>query len=171
MKKLLFLPFIILCLTVSVSYAQKIAVINLEDALAKSDAGKKALEELRADAEKATEKGKKIQAERDSLAKDLEAQRSLLSQEKIQKQLAEIQKKNVELERLQNDVTQELQRKEMQKVGSIIQEMRKVIETYAKEKKIDIVVEGKTGAIYASPSLDITDEIVKRFNVQWKKKK
>ena len=101
----------------------------------------------------------------------LQAQRSLLSQDKIQKQLSEIQKKNVELERLQNDTAQELQRKEMQHVGAIVQEMRKVIETYAKEKKIDIVLEGRAGAIYANPALDITDEIVKRFDNQWKKRK
>lgn len=171
MKKILILPFIVLCLTASVSYAQKIATVDLEGAMAKSEAGKKALSELRADAEKATERAKKIQAERDSLAKDLEAQRSLLSQDKIQKQLSEIQKKNVELERLQNDTAQELQRKEMQHVGAIVQEMRKVIETYAKEKKIDIVLEGRAGAIYANPALDITDEIVKRFDNQWKKRK
>ena len=59
----------------------------------------------------------------------------------------------------------------MQHVGAIVQEMRVVIEKYAKEKKIDLVLEGKQGAIYANPSLDITNEIVKRFDSQWKNKK
>ncbi len=171
MKKILLILFMVLSLTTGVSLAQKIATVDLEAAMTKSEAGKKALAELRAEAEKAQEKGKKIQAERDSLIKDLEAQRSLLSQDMIQKKSADIQKKNVELERLQNDTTQELQRKEMQHVGAIVQEMRVVIEKYAKEKKIDLVLEGKQGAIYANPSLDITNEIVKRFDSQWKNKK
>ena len=59
----------------------------------------------------------------------------------------------------------------MQFVGSIVQEMRGVIQKYAEENKIDLVIEAKAGAVYFSPTLDITDNIVKRFNEQWKNKK
>ena len=171
MKKLFLVPFMILCLATGAAFAQKIAIIDMEGAMNKSEAGIKAMSELQADLEKAKEKAMKLQSEMESMSKDLEAQRSLLSQEMVQKKISDIQKKKVELERLEKDTGDEFQRKQMQFVGAIVQEMRGVIQKYAEEKKIDLVVEAKAGAVYFNPTLDITNDIVKRFNEQWKNKK
>ena len=172
MKKLFLIHVVVLCLAVGGAFAQKIAIVDLETAMNKTDAGVKANDELKADFEKARAKAQKISTEIETISKDLEAQRSVLSQDAVQKKLADIQKKKVELERLEKDTNEELQRKQMQFAGAIVQEMRGVIRKYAEEKKIDLVVEAKeTGAVYAAPSLDITNEIVKRFNEQWKNKK
>lgn len=172
MKKLFLVPFLALCLTAGAAFAQKIAIVDLEGAMNKSEAGIKANDELKADFEKARGKAQKLSTEMESISKDLEAQRSLLSQDMVQKKLADIQKKKVELERLEKDTNEELQRKQMQFVGAIVQDMRAVIQKYAEEKKIDLVLEVKeSGTVYANPSLDITEEIVKRFNEQWKNKK
>ncbi len=172
MKKLFLVHLMVLCLTAGAAFAQKIAIVDLEGAMNKSEAGIKANDELKADFEKARGKAQKLNSEMESISKDLEAQRSLLSQDMVQKKLADVQKKKVELERLEKDTNEELQRKQMQFVGAIVQDMRGVIQKYAEEKKIDLVIEVKeSGTIYANPSLDITDEIVKRFNEQWKNKK
>lgn len=172
MKKLFLVPLMVLCLTAGAAFAQKIAIVDLESAMNKSEAGIRASDELNAYVDKARGKAQKLNSEIESISKDLEAQRSLLSQDMIQKKLADVQKKKVELERFEKDTSEELQRKQMQFVGAIVQDMRGVIQKYAEEKKIDLVIEVKeSGTIYANPSLDITDEIVKRFNEQWKNKK
>lgn len=172
MKRLLFVPVLMLALFCGNALAQsKIAVVDLEGAMNQTKAGSKANTELQADFNKAKAKAQKLATEMESIQKDVEAQRSVLSQDAIQRKLADIQKKKVELERLEKDTQDELQRKQMQFVGSIVQDMRKIITDYAKEKKIDLVLEAKeAGAIYANPGLDITAEIVKRFDAQWKQK-
>lgn len=173
MKKLLLLPLLaIMLLAGSASAQTKIALVDLEGAMNKSEAGVKANDEIRADIEKAQGKAQKLSAEMESISKDLDAQRSVLSQDAIQKKLADIQKKKVELERLEKDTNDELQRKQMQLAGTIMQEMSKIIADYAKEKGLDLVLEAKeAGTVYASPKLNITDDIVKRFDTAWKNKK
>lgn len=173
MKKLLLLPLLSVVLLVGSASAQtKIALIDLEGAMNQSEAGAKASDEIRADIEKAQAKGQKLAAEIESISKDLEAQRSVLSQDAIQKKMVDIQKKKVELERLEKDTNDELQRKQMQLFSGIMQEMSKVIADYAKEKGFDLVLEAKeSGTVFASPKLNITDDIVKRFNSTWKNTK
>lgn len=172
MKKLSLIIVLMLVVFSGSAFAQsKIAVIDLEVAMNQTKAGSKANVELQADFRKAQEKAQKLATEMEGIQKDVEAQRSVLSQDAVQKKLADIQKKKVELERLEKDTQDELQRKQMQFVGSIVQEMRTVITDYAKEKKIDLVIEAKeSGTIYANPTLDITDDIIKRFDAQWKQK-
>lgn len=154
-----------------VSAEIKIALIDLEKAMNTSEAGKKANEELKRELEKAQAKAQKLAQEIEKISKEVETQRGVLSQAAVQKKLADVQKKKVELERLEKDTADDLQRKQMQLVGGIVGEMREIITAFAKEKKYDLILEAKeAGTAYSSPSLDITSEIVKRYNASWKKR-
>lgn len=170
MKRVLLFTFLIAFSMASFGFAElNIGLIDLELAMNKSDAGIKANSELKADLDKAQSKGKKLASEIEAISKEIEAQRSVLSQDAVQKKLADVQKKKVELERLEKDTADELQRKQMQLVGSIVTEMREVIAVFAKEKKFDLILEAKeAGTVYADPKLDVTEEIVKRYNTKWK---
>lgn len=171
MKKLLFIPVLMLALFCGNAFAQsKIAVVDLGKAVNDTKAGLKANGELKALFDQAQNRANKLAAEMDGIQKDVETQRSVLSQDAIQKKMADIQKKRVEFERLQKDTQDEIQNKQAQLLQPIIENMSKIISDYGKEKKLDLVVEARAGAVYFAPSIDITDEIVKRYDAQWKQK-
>jgi len=158
--------------TTPVSAEIRIALIDLEKAMNTSEAGKKANAELKRELEKAQAKAQKLAGAIEKISKEIETQRGVLSQAAVQKKLADVQKKKIELERLEKDTSDDLQRKQMQLVGGIVGEMRDIIIAFAKEKKYDLILEAKeAGTAYSSPKLDITDEIVKRYNAAWKKRR
>lgn len=136
MKKLLFIPVLMFALFCGNAFAQsKIAVVDLGKAVNDTKAGIKASDELKAYYNQAQSKANKLAAEMDSIQKDVETQRSVLSQDAIQKKMADIQKKRVEFERLQKDTQDEIQNKQAQLLQPIIENMSKIISDYGKEKK------------------------------------
>ncbi len=173
MKKVLYFTLVTLFLTLGTASAQvSIAIIDLERAMNESEAGKKANVALQKELEAAQARGVRIAKEVETISKEIETQRGVLTQAALQKKVADVQKKKVELERLEKDTGDELQRKQMQLVSGIVVEMKKIIDAYAKEKKLDLILEAKeAGAAYVNPKLDITTEIIKRYNAVWKKKK
>lgn len=173
MKKVLYFTLVTLFFALGTASAApvSIAIIDLERAMNESEAGKKANTALQKELGAAQARGVKIAKEVESISKEIETQRGVLTQAALQKKVADVQKKKVELERLEKDTGDELQRKQMQLVSGIVVEMKEIIDAYAKEKKLDLILEAKeAGAAYVNPKLDITTEIVKRYNAVWKKK-
>lgn len=171
MKKLLLIPVLMFVLFCGNALAQsKIAVVDLGKAVNDTKAGLKASEEMKAYYTQAQTKANKLASEMDNIQKDVETQRSVLSQDAIQKKMADIQKKRVEIERLQKDTQDELQNKQNILLQPIMEGMVKIISDYGKEKKLDLVVEARAGAVYFDPTIDITAEIVKRYDAKWKQK-
>ncbi len=170
MKKVLSFALVAMLAMTTSAFAQtKIAVVDLEVAMAGSVAGKKATAEITAEFEKAQAKAQKIASEIEAISKEVEAQRSVLSQDAIQKKMADAQRKSTELERLEKDTQEDLQRRQMLAVNSIIPGMREVIKEYSEKNKIDLVIEAKeAGTLYANPSLDITNDIIKLYDTKQK---
>ncbi len=156
----------VLMLTLSASaYAQtKVAVVDLEAAMAQSTLGQKLTAEIAAEVEKAQAKAQKLGTEIETITKELETQRSVLSQDAVQKKMADIQRKRTEYERLEKDTQEDVQRRQIMAANSIIPGMREVIKEYADKNKIDLVLEGRSVALYANPTVDITADIIKLYN-------
>lgn len=165
MKKVLSLVVVLMLAMTSSAFAQgKVGVIDLQAALIQTEAGKKALSELQAEGQKAQARIQQLQNEIATMQKEIEAQRSVLSQDAIQKKLADIQKKQVEGERFVSDTQAELQRKEQAIVNSIAPGMVEVVNQYAKDNKYDFVIDAKAGVYYVAPANNITDAVVKIYN-------
>ena len=172
MRNLFFLSVFALVLFSGSVFAQtKIAVVDLEKVIMETKAGKKFSEEFQGEYNKAMARGQKMVAEVESAQKDFETQQNILSNEAKQKKATDIQKKRVEIERFQKDTQEDLQRKQLQFLDSIVKEIKPILSEYAKEKKIDLILDGKEGmAWYVNPAIDISEDIVKRFDAQWKNK-
>lgn len=74
------------------------------------------------------------------------------------------------------DLRKEIQEKqrslremESRLLRQVTKEIREIVTAFAKEKKVDFVVDSTTMA-YANPSLDMTDEVLKRMGVDPKKR-
>ncbi len=172
MKKILLLVAIFCFLTAGTIFAQgKVAVVDIQAVTVQSKAGAKALSELKALEDGAIKKLQEKEAEVKKLAESINKQKASLSQSALQDKNLELNKKSVELERLQKDLSTELQTKQAIKLEELLKELEPVVTDYAKEKGYDIVFVKQPGIMaYANPEVEITKEIVSRFDIKWSKK-
>jgi len=121
----------------------------------------------------------KVQALTKTKADDLAAKQKQLesSQQKLQQggtvlndatrgQLQkEVDRLTVEIDRAQQDAQAEVQELQQQQLAGFQDKLRPVVEALVKELGIGLLFSaGDAGAIFIDPSLDITAEVIKRFD-------
>ena len=169
-KTLLFIA--LFCFAAGSVFAQgKVAVIDINAITLQSKAGAKAMAELKTLEDGAVKKLQEKDAEVKKLADSINKQKASLSPAALQDKNLELNRKSVELERLQKDLTTELQTKQAIKLEELFKELEPVIADYAKEKNYDVVFIKQIGVMaYANPAVDITKDIITRFDIKWSKK-
>lgn len=144
------------------SAATSIAVVNvplimndIPQAKASREALKKEFGPRQAELEKIDTEGKALQQSLPTLKGDqlTDAQRKLAQMQ------ADFQLK---LRALQEDQQKRVQ-EEDRKLGVMVQ---KAIDTIAKERGLQLVLNGKVAAVYVAPSIDITQEVIDRVSKQ-----
>jgi outer membrane protein len=143
----------------------KIAVVDLDQAINATDQGKKAREELQGKQKQAEGQLKPMYERGKALAEEIQSKRFVLSEDALrQKQLdlAEIQSnlrsKGAELEG-QFKVDYE------RLVGPLRDKLLGIIADLGKEQGYSLILErNMNGVIYSKEALDITDQVVQRFN-------
>jgi len=77
----------------------------------------------------------------------------------------EIDRLNVEIQRMQQDAQAEIQDLQLQLQNEFQKKLMPVIETLVKERSIALLFSrNDAGIVYGDPGLDLTDEVVKRFD-------
>lgn len=143
---------------------QKIAYVDLQRALEETDEGKKAKAKLKADFEK---KQKELDARQDELKKmkaDLDKQGPLLKPEAQQQKAQELQQKLIALQETYMRLQKDLQEKEGAETSKIFKRMQVVIAQIAQAEGVTYVLERNSGLLYAPPSLDLTNELIRKYN-------
>ena len=146
--------------------AVKVGVVNQDKVLNECEEGrrlKSELERLRAGKAAAIEaKEKEIKALQEQA---LSAQLSL-SDEKREDLARQLKRKRVEYERLNDDATAEFQEAANRAQGRLIALFRDLIAKYGTEKGYTVILE--KGTIYfATDAVDITDDVLTRFNAAY----
>jgi outer membrane protein len=151
------------------SFAQqptsKIAVINSQKAFETSVEGKKALAQLQ---DRDTKVKADLQKQDDAiraLESRLNTGRLTMTQEAFMAASADLEKKQTERKRYEEDAARESQQFGNNLVSRIRLEMVTIIQALRKEKGYDIVLDlGTSGLVDFDPTLDITDEVVRRYD-------
>ncbi len=148
----------------------KIGYVDLRVALNESDAGKKAKTELesliKTKQSVIDEKGKNI----DKMKGELEKQASALSAEAKKAKEDEIERFVRDYQRLVQDSQNDVKKKENEITGSILKEIRDIVEKVGQADGFSIILENAEGIIlYSKKDLDITDRVIKNYN-EWKAK-
>ena len=77
----------------------------------------------------------------------------------------EVERLSVEVERQQQDAQAEVQELQQQQLAAFQDKLRPILDGMVKELSIGLLFSaGDAGAIYMDPSLDITAEVIKRFD-------
>ncbi|MFN3395217.1 MAG: OmpH family outer membrane protein [Thermodesulfovibrionales bacterium] len=171
---ILFLCFAVMFfLTGNISAQEvKIGYVDLRLALNESEAGKKAKTELESMIKikqaAIDEKGKAI----DKLKGDLEKQASVLSEGARKSKEEEIERHIREYQRLVQDSQAEVKKKESELTGSILKELREIIDKIGKEENYTLILENVEGLIlYSKKDIDLTEKVIKTYNETKAKKK
>lgn len=147
------------------AYAEKIAVLGVQEALLASASAaefRKSLKsEFAKDEQAVLDLEKQVKAARDKVSKN----KDLVAADELQKMKVQFQKVFTEYQRS----GQELQQKRMAREQTFIQEMRprldKIIRDLIEKEQYDVVI-AKQATLYAKKTIDITPRVVELLNKQ-----
>lgn len=143
----------------------RVAVINVQRVLAESEAGKAALEKLRKSQEERTARLKKLDDEIRAIDTDLQQKRLSLSQQKIEEMTKQISDRKIALQRAAQDAERELQEMRDAELKSMEAQIMPLIDEIGKEQGFAAIFNKyESGLVYASPAIEITDTVIKRYN-------
>jgi len=145
----------------------KLAMINSQEVLEKSAEGKKAIAQLQAADKKYTDDITRLDDQIKQLQNRLTTQRLTLTPEAAAGIQVDIQKKQTDRQRAVEDASQAMQELQMRTLAKIQDELIPLIEQLRKDKDLDLIFDlTKTGTVYFDPALDLTAELVRRYDAK-----
>jgi len=165
MKKL----FLILCMCIilpvsaQAEEALKIGILDLQRVLNECDEGTKAKTDLEAliKSKESEIEGKGVKIEK--LKSELQKQASVLSSEAKKTKEEELEKLLRDYQRIVQDSQAEVKKKEAELTEAIIRGVHDLVDNMGKKEGYTVIIE-KTLSLYANEDLDITDDVIKRYN-------
>jgi outer membrane protein len=142
----------------------KLGVVDFTRALAETEEGRKARATLKRDVDR---KQKELDEQQDELKKaldDLNKKRTLLPTETVRQKEAELQERFAKTQQTYMRLQQELAAKEEDAVKPIVARLTRIVRKIAEAENLAIVFDQTMGIRYAKPHLDVTNEVIRRFN-------
>jgi outer membrane protein len=140
-----------------------ILVFDVDRAIALSKAGQSMAKQLEEQVEKVRADEAKVLKGLQSEAEKIKEQQKLLAPEALQKRVEELQMKEVERRRSLNEKSQSIQAGGQRAAAEIVKVAEKELSEISKERKADIVMR-RDAVFFASPSIDVTNELVSRLD-------
>ncbi|MFC2156934.1 OmpH family outer membrane protein [Acidobacteriota bacterium] len=144
---------------------QNVGVINSQEVLEKSVEGKKVLNQLQ---QRDKDYQKQI-ANQDEEIRNLETklntQRLTLTNEALAQLSSDIERRQTDRKRFAEDKVRELQELTARLFQRIQNELIPIIEQIGKEKNLDIIFDlAKSGAIYFNPAINVTQDLIQKYD-------
>jgi outer membrane protein len=162
------LLMLVMGILVSLSMAQqtlKIGIVNSQDILDKSAEGKRIIARLQ-DADKQNQAAvAKLDTDIQGLQTRLNTQRLTLTEEAVMNMTADLDRKQTERKRKAEDAYASMQEMTNKQFKRLQDELIPIITQLGKEKGLDIIYDlQKCGAIYYNPLIDLTQDVIKRYD-------
>lgn len=144
----------------------KIGIINVQRAMALTQEGRKALEELQAQFAPRQAELQKLQEDVRNLEDQLRTQERTLSNEARAQIMRDLEQKRKQGSRLQQDLQEDAEDAQGAVINQIGEKMQRIIDRYASENNLNLIFNVAPGGpiIFATPTVDITDAIVKLYD-------
>lgn len=145
----------------------KVAIVNIQDAIANTNEGKKELEVLQ---QRYAPRQSALQAQNDeleTLKKQLETQGAKLSDEERNNRIKAASDKQKTFQRSYEDFQNEVQQSEQEILNRLGKKMLDVMEKYAKDNGYAMVLDvsnPQSPVLYASPATNITKDLIEAYN-------
>lgn len=148
----------------------KVGFVDLQRALNEVEEGAAAKAKLKREFDKKQAELDGKQNELKALKEDLDARGLMMTAEAKQEKLAELQKKLMEVQQLYMSLQQDLSKKEAAVTSGIFAKMGTLLETMGRDQAYTMIVE-KSAVLYAKGHIDLTNELIRRYNQAYGKKK
>lgn len=166
MKNILLITLIIF-LKISLASAEvKIGIVDMQKVVQTSTAGKKAKVELEGEYNKKKKEFEKQEEQLKKSAEELTKKKAVLTEEAYAKRQNELQEEMMKFRESVGQSQYEIQKRQQDLTMPIVEKIRKTVGKLAKEKGYTMVAESGAGIIYAEPTSDITDEVLKNFETE-----
>ena len=146
---------------------QKIAVIDVARIMTESKRGQEVVRQLeQLQAQKRTEL-EALNTDIGSLRNRIQEGRLSLADDALEKLLLELQQKTVSLERASEDAERELQAMQQSDIKKVEDDVLPIIQTVGRELGFTLIFNKfQSGLVFASEEVDITNEILSRFDAE-----
>jgi outer membrane protein len=143
---------------------QKIGYVDLQRALNEVDEGKAAKALLKKDFD---EKQKQLDARKtefEKLQSDFEKQAVVMSEQARKDKSQDLDRRARELQALFMNLQKDLSDREREATRGIFDKMANIVREIAEADGFTMVLEKGSGIVYAPPSLDLTNELIRKYN-------
>jgi len=143
----------------------KMGIVNTQLVVERSVEGKKAIAQLQAADKKYSDQVNLLDDQIKQLQNRLSTQRLTLTQEAAAGIQADIQRKQTDRQRTAEDASRSMQELQASLLMRIQNEVMPIIEQVRKDKGFDLIFDlNRSGTVYFNPALDMTDEVVRRYD-------
>jgi outer membrane protein len=142
---------------------QKIGFVDLQRALNEVDEGKAAKATLKREFDEKQKVLDQKKADFDLLRAGFEKQASVMSEEARKEKQGELERRGMELQATYVQMQKELSEREREATRGIFEKMNAIVREIAEGDGLSAVVQAEA-LVYAAPSLDITNELVRKYN-------
>jgi Skp family chaperone for outer membrane proteins len=141
-----------------------IAIINSQRLALESAPGKEAYGRLKKLADQKKDELDKVEKEARDLVQKLNDQGQSMPEDKREALTKQADDRQKAWKRMQEDAQKDLQEAERKEMGALEGRIGPVVKDFFAEKKYAVVLDARSGIIYADPAADVTDEVLKRIN-------
>jgi outer membrane protein len=144
---------------------EKVAVIDVQRVVTESDPGKEVMQRLKAITDAKSQEGQALQTQLATLQDQFNKQRFTVSEARQAEMSKEIEDKQIAIRRFQDDAQREVQDAQRRELGKLEERILPIINQIGKEKSFTLIFNKfQSGLVYADEAIDITDEVIRRFN-------
>jgi outer membrane protein len=142
-----------------------VAVIDVQRVVTDSDPGKESLQRLRTLQDEKIAEGRNLQTELEALREQVNKQRLTLSEQKLAEMSGQIEDKTIALQRFEDDAKRSLEEARRTSLGRLEERIMPIINQIGKERGFTLIFNKfQSGLVYADDAVDITDDVIRRFN-------
>jgi outer membrane protein len=141
-----------------------VGVLDLQRCLSQSESGKKATKTLQ---DKSDRIKKDLSTRRDELKKseeELAKKSTVLSADAKREKEKELLRKKEDFRDLVQEKEEEMRKDEYNAMQPLLNELFELTSKLAKDEGYTMILESKSGVVYFSKTIEITDKIIKLFN-------
>jgi outer membrane protein len=169
-KSLLIAALLVLVPTVASAQEQKVGVVDLQRAMREVDEGAAAQKTLKKEFEDKQKTLDQKQNELKALKDELDARGGMMKPEVKQQKVEELQKRLMETQQLYMQLQGELSKREQEAAGEILKKMGVLVQSIGADQGFSLIVD-RSAVLYSKEALDLTNELIRRYNDAYGKKK
>jgi outer membrane protein len=149
--------------TAAASAEFKVAFVDMQRALNDSNAGHKAKNEFRSEIMRLQTKLQRQQSEVQALKDELDKKGMLMRDDERRNLQDDYTQKARDFEHSYKDSKDELQQKDNEVTGAIVRDLAYVVRNLGERSNYTVILE-KGSLLWATPSIDITDQVIREYN-------